>query len=290
VKVTIATTLVIVSFISQILPRATAQPAPQIDAGALVRQSVQNYERDWREAMSWSYRQTDVTKSDDNAEVEVSEVVPIGGTPYERLLMKNGQKLPAEEQKKEEHKYEKTLRARETETPAERQERIRKYEAERAFVKDIPDAYDFKLCGETMVNGRAAWIIKMSPKAGFIPTAPHSSMLRHIEGTLWLDKEDLQWAKAEADVIDTIEIGWILARVGPGTHFYVQQTRVADGLWLPERIVISGVARVLLVHERVLNEELTFSGYQKGSALANANPPANEPGKSATPQPANSFR
>lgn len=274
VKVTIATTLVIVSFSPQILPQAFAQATAQIDAGALVRQSVRNYERDWREAMSWSYRQTDVTISDDTAAVDVSEIVPVDGTPYERLLIKHGQKLPPAEQKKEARKYEKTLRNREAETPSEREERIRKYEAERAFIKDIPDAYDFQLAGETVVNGRAAWIIKMSPKAGFVPTTPHGSMLKHIAGTIWLDKEDLQWAKAQAQVIDRIEIGWILARVGAGTRFLVRQTRVADGLWLPDRIVINGIARVLLVHDKVLNEELTFSGYQKGGAIANANPPA----------------
>ena len=77
-----------------------------------------------------------------------------------------------------------------------------------------------------------------------------------------------------------------LARVGPGTHFFVRQERVANGLWMPEQIVITGVARVLLVHDKVLNEELTFSGYQKGSAFANTIPS----GKSSAPEGANSYR
>jgi hypothetical protein len=38
-------------------------------------------------------------------------------------------------------------------------------------------------------------------------------------------------------------------------------TRVVKGVWLPERIDVQGAARVLLVHNKVLDEHLTFSGY-----------------------------
>lgn len=237
--------------------------AQQPDPVALVRQSIQNYERDWREAMSWEYRQTDVTHPDGTKEVDVSEIAPLGGTPYEKLVLKDSQPLSKEQQKKEEHKFNKAARQREEETPAEHLERVRKYEAERAFIRDIPDAYNYRITGEETVNGRSAWVVRLAPKPGFVATAPHGSMLGHIQGTLWIDKEDVQWAKAEAEVIGTIEIGWIMARIGPGAHFSVEQTRVADGLWMPVRITIQGSARVLMVHNKVLDEELTFSGYRK---------------------------
>jgi hypothetical protein len=258
----------------------------QIDAAALVRQSVQNYERDWREAMSWSYRQTDLTRADAKSEVDVSEIVPLEGTPYERLIQKDGRQLSPEERKKEERKYDRIIKRRQQESSWARQERIRKYEAERSFVKDIPDAYEFRLVGEDVINERPAWVITMTPKEDFVPTTTHGNILKHIKGKLWLDKEELQWAKAEADVIDTIEIGWIMARIGPGTHFLVEQTRVADGLWLPQKIVITGVARVLLVHDKVLNEELTFSGYQKGNVEADST----QGGKPVPPSTRDSFR
>lgn len=289
-KAHFATALVFASFlIPFIAPSAQAQ---QVDVTALVRQSVQNYERDWREAMTWSYRQTDVNKSDDTTEVEVSEIVPIDGTPYERLLIKGGQKLSPDEEKKEEHKYEKALKQRGEETPEERQERIQKYEAERAFLKDIPDAYIFRLAGETVIDGRPAWIVKLSPKPGFISTTSHGNMLEHISGTIWIDKQDLQWPRAEAEVTGTIEIGWILARVGRGAHFVVEQTRVADGLWMPLRITITGVARVLLVHNKVIDEELTFSGFHKAASgtVANAVPPAKVTPHQADKQAGSSFR
>jgi len=47
--------------------------------------------------------------------------------------------------------------------------------------------------------------------------------------------------------------------------------RVMDGLWMPERIDIDGTARVLMVHNKVLDEHVTFSGYHPyGAATGTA--------------------
>jgi hypothetical protein len=241
----------------------------QVNPKEIVRQSIQNYERDWRAARDkFTYTQKDVTESDGTREVEVSEVIPLNGTPYERLIGKGGNPLTPDEQRKEQHKYERALRQREKETPEEREARIRKYVNGRAFVKDIPEAYDFKLVGEEAVDGRPAWVITMTPRARFVPTTPHGALLEHIEGKLWIDKEEIQWAKAEAHVFDTISIGWIVARVQPGTRFTVEQTRVENGLWMPRHITICGDAHVMLVHTKKINEELTYSGYRKAGSVS----------------------
>lgn len=257
----------------------------QVDPKELVRQSIRNYQRDWREASaSWAYTQTDTTADDGTKQTEVSEIIPLCGTPYERLIRKDGQPLTQAEQRREDRKYERADHQRERETTSEREARILKYENERAFVNDIPEAYRFKLMGEESVGGRPAWVVSMTPRPGFIPTTSRGAMLEHIEGKLWIDKEDVQWAKAEAHVRDTIGIGWILARVEPGTRFAVEQIRVDNGLWMPRRITINGAAHVMLVHSKSLNEELTYSGYHKDtSATADKHAPSK-------PESAKSFR
>lgn len=236
---------------------AFGQPDPK----ALMVQSIANYERDWRAGMRFGYTQHDLTTSDGSKVVEVSEVIPLEGTPYERLISKNGQPLTAEEQRKEEAKYQKVLKQRQNESPEEHAARIRKYEDERSFLKDLPNAYDFKLLGEDTVDGRPAWILGLNPLPGFVPTTPHGAMLKHITGKLWIDKQAVQWAKAEAHVIDTISIGWILARIGPGAEITLAMTPVTEGVWMPKQICINGSAKVLMVHNKNLNEELSFSGY-----------------------------
>lgn len=218
--------------------------------------------------MSWASTETDITKSDDTKEVVVSEVVPLAGTPYDRQILKNGHPLTPADQRKEGRKYERARRQREEETPSEREARIRKYEEQRALVNDIPNAYNFTLLGEETVDGRASWVIGMTPHEGFTPSTPHGALLGHIEGKLWIDKEDIRWSKAEAHVIDTIGIGWILARIERGTQLTLEQTRVENGLWMPRRITIAGAARVMIFHSKTISEELTWSGYRKDGSVS----------------------
>jgi hypothetical protein len=237
-----------------------AQPDPV----ALIRQSVATYQRNWRAGMQWGYTQTDVIAEDGKPERDVSEIVPIDGTPYERLVTKNGSPLTPEEQAKEDRKYEREVRKRRVESPADRQARIEKSEKQRAFVVEIPEAYDFKLVGEETLQGRPAWVVTLTPKPGFVPANTHAELLKHIDGKLWIDKEDFGWAKAEAHVIDIISIGLILARIGPGARISLDMARITPGLWMPRQITINGTARVLLVHNKNLNEQLEFTGYHLG--------------------------
>lgn len=239
----------------------------QVNVKALVEQSVRNYESDWRnEAAYWASTETDISQSDGRKQIDISEVIPIDGTPYDRLLTRDGHPLKGEALRRQERKFDHVVQERESETPSEREARIRKYESERAFVKDIPNAYTFSLTGEEPVSGRPAWVVKMTPRAEFTPTTAHSAMLKHIEGTLWIDKQDVQWAKAEARVIDPVNVAWFLARVERGTCFSVEQTRVADGLWMPQRITVMGSALVMMLHTKPIAEEMTWSGYRKANS------------------------
>lgn len=237
-----------------------------VDVNAIVDESVRNYERDWRAAAKdWTCVQTDVTRTGSKQETDVSEVVPLDGTPYDLPVKKDGQPLSPAAKRREERKFQHTARERAEESPAEREARIRKYENERAFIRDIPRAYKFRLEGEESVNGRPAWVVSMTPRPEFTAATPHGNMLNHIEGKLWIDKQDVQWSRAEAYVMDPIGVGWILARIEKGTRFILEQTRVADGLWLPKHLTVEGTALVMMVHAKPLNEEVTWSGYHRQS-------------------------
>jgi hypothetical protein len=240
----------------------------QVDPKALVDQSIRNYDRDWRAAMSWTSTETDITNTDGTKQVDVREVIPLAGTPYDRLILKNGRPLTPSERRREDRKYGRAVRQRQEETLSEREARIRKYEEQRAFINDIPNAYTFKLLGEEAVDARPSWLIGITPRADFTPSTPHGAMLGHIEGKLWIDEKDVQWARAEAHVIDTIGIGWVIARVEPGTQFTLEQTRVENGLWMPRRITIVGAARVMIFHSKTIGEELTWSGYRKDGSVS----------------------
>jgi hypothetical protein len=235
----------------------------QVDPKALLRQSVENYNRNWRAGMGWAYTTTEVTDSDGEKDVTVTEVIPVAGTPYDRAVVKGGQKLKGDDAAREEQKFEKACRDREKESPADRAARLRKIESQHEFAREVPEAYDAKLIGEETVDGRPAWILELTPRADYRPVSTRAAMLKHIGARLWIDKQEVQWVKAQAHVIDTISIGWVLARIGPGADITFQQTRVADRLWMPAKVRIEGTAKIFLVHDKDLTETVTFTGYHR---------------------------
>jgi hypothetical protein len=244
-------------------PFCCAQPccAQLPDAKDLIRRSIQNYDKDWRARMNWSYTETDVTCTDGKKEVDVSTIMPLEGTPYERLISRDSRALSSDEQHREDEKFNKELRRRQSETPAERQARLQKFEKERSFLVDLPAAYTFKVTGEDVVDGRSAWVVSVTPRPGFVPTTPHAGLLKHIGGKLWIDKTDLHWARAEADVIEPVSIGLIVARIAQGAHIYLDFDRISDSLWVPKNITVKGAAKILLIHTKELDEEISFSDY-----------------------------
>src|ERR1700733_5296374 len=102
----------------------------------LVSQSITNYDKDWQAALDFTYTESEVTKDSSSHPITVqfSQVNVFDGTPYSRLIAKDGQPLSAEEARKENEKYRNMLDAREHETPGQRARRIRKYEEERQFL------------------------------------------------------------------------------------------------------------------------------------------------------------
>ena len=127
----------------------------------------------------------------------------------------------------------------------------------------MADAYDFKLVGTESVNGRDAWVIDGEPRPGFEPQMERSKFLSKFHGRVWIDKSDLQLSKMDIEAIDTVSVGWVLARVHKGTRVVMDQTRVNDEVWLPGHVSFKIDARVALVKGFKVDGEQTFRDYKK---------------------------
>ena len=167
-------------------------------------QSIANYEKDWKTALDFTYTQRDISKdvSGKPKSVEVSQVNVVDGTPYSRVIGKDGHPLAAEEERKEQEKYRKAVDTREEETPEQRAHRIGKYVDEREFLKEIPDAFNMKLLGHETLNGRANYVVALTPREGYVPRSKNARIFSCIKGKLWIDEQDLRWSLAVADVIE----------------------------------------------------------------------------------------
>jgi len=69
--------------------------------------------------------------------------------------------------------------------------------------------------------------------------------------------------KVEAETIDTVSFGWILARLSRGTRLTFQQTRINDEVWLPSKATTKLDARVALFKKYRADIEVDWSQYRK---------------------------
>jgi hypothetical protein len=237
----------------------------------IVESSIAATERSWQARLQYTYMERDEDRRLDSEgrvkseEVDVSRMILVNGVPLEQLLERNGQPPPAAEERKEKETVDKLKR----EATEQRAERIRN-EAEEttSLLREIPKAFDFKLVGEEVFNGRPAYILQAVPHPGYQAQGKYGKMFSKLEGKLWVDKQDLGWIKADGHVIQPFSIGLFLARVLRGSHITMEQTRVDGGIWMPEQIEIRAAAKIFFIKSLVIDRVLSYSEYRLAEAAA----------------------
>src|SRR5579864_3200779 len=202
-----------------------------------------------------------------STDVKTYEILEIYGAPVQRLIEKDDKPLDARQAAKEEEKVQKIIDKRKNESDEDRKKReekeVKEREDGRKFVREVADAFDFKLVGTEDVGGREAWVIDGEPRPGFEAHMRESKFLSKFHGRVWIDKGDLQLAKMDIEAIDTVAVGWVLARIHKGTRVMLEQTRVNDEVWLPRHVSFKLDARVALFKGFNIDGEQEFRDYKK---------------------------
>jgi hypothetical protein len=89
-----------------------------------------------------------------------------------------------------------------------------------------------------------------------------------MRGKLWIDKKDVQWVKADAVAMSNVYFGVFIAKLSKGSHIILEQTKLADGTWVPQRIQAKADARTFLVFNHNFEQNITYSNYHKGAVEA----------------------
>lgn len=243
------------------------------DAREIVRRSVELDQANWlrMKDYTWSAQETEHHLNSDgkvtSTKVDKWETIVLFGKPYHRMLQRDNKPLPAEEQKKEQERIDRETAKLERETPEQREKRLADYDKEREkqreFLREIPDAYDFRLEPDETIDGHAVWVISAIPKPGYQPKHGDAKALMKIKGKIWIDKAEYQWVRLEAETTATISWGLFLARLNPGAKLVFEQTRVNDELWLPKREFVRGSGRLGLLKKIAMDQEVTWSNYRK---------------------------
>ncbi|MBL8219818.1 MAG: hypothetical protein JNL62_11345 [Bryobacterales bacterium] len=243
------------------------------DALEIVRRSVQHDQANWERAKNYTYvvrstmRERDSGGKVKKTEAEAEEIYILYGEPYEKRIEKDGKPLPAEEQRKEQQKFDKEMARRQNESPEQRRKRIEAFEKKRReqrdFAREIPEAYNFKLVGEENVNGRPAWVVDATPRAEYQPRNSRAAMLKKFRGRMWIDQKEYQWVRMDGEVIDTVSWGVVLARLAKGSRIFFEQVRVNDEVWMPKQVKVNLDARIALLKRYQGDIDLSFQDFRK---------------------------
>jgi len=243
------------------------------DPRELVRRAIAQDQLDWVRMKDYTWQARDVERrfnshgKVESTKQETWETLILDGKPCRRMLERDGKPLPADKQRKQQEKLDKVAAELEHETPEQKQRRTADYEKtrrrERAFLLEIPDAYDFRLEGSDKIDGYDVWVVSGVPKPGYHAKSREGAALLKIRGKMWIGKAGYQWVRIEAQTTGTISFGLFLARLNPGARLVLEQTRINDEVWLPKREYLSGSGRIGLIKRVAEDEEITWSNYKK---------------------------
>ena len=105
------------------------------------------------------------------------------------------------------------------------------------------------------INGHLCDVIDLTPDPSFHPKNILQEAMRHITARIWVDRNEIQLARAEAHVTNDFSVGGgLLGKLYKGGVFSFEQVEVAPGVWLPMHYQFDYSARkfVFLVDEHQL--------------------------------------
>jgi hypothetical protein len=255
---------------------AAINPAPSLSEDQireLIRQTAEkDMENDKRQRDYTFIQREEQHKLDGKGQVKstetkTSEVMELYGEPVERLVAKDDKPLSDKDAKKEEDKIQKVIEKRKNESEEDRKKREAKEEKEREenrqFVREVADAYNFRMAGIESLAGRDTYVIDGEPKPGYQAHLKEAKILPKFRFRAWIDKDESQWKKLDIQCIDTVSFGLFLARIHKGSRIIIEQTRINDEVWLPQHINVKVDARLALLKDFNLEDDITYRDYKK---------------------------
>ncbi len=255
---------------------AATNPAPSLSEDQirqLIRQTAEKDMENDKRQRDYTYIQREEEHKLDgkgqvkSTETKTSEIMELYGEPVERLIAKDDKPLSDKDAKKEEEKIQKVIEKRKNESEEDRKKREAKEEKEREqnrqFVREVADAYNFHLAGIESLAGRDTYVIDGEPKPGYQAHLKEAKILPKFRFRAWIDKDESQWKKLDIQCIDTVSFGLFLARIHKGSRIIIEQTRINDEVWLPQHINVKVDARLALLKDFNVEDDITYRDYKK---------------------------
>lgn len=248
-------------------PCGLAEPPAKsaLSATEIIAKSAAVTQSDFKAYPKYSHTERDRDGTSD----KTYRVKMIDGSPYEELIAVNGKPLPPDQQRQEEQKLRQEIAKRKAESPETRRQRIANYERDRqrdnTMMQQLTAAFDFELIRTMRIESFSVYVLKATPKKGYVPPNMDASVLTGMQGRLWIDQKTFQWVKVTAQVIHPVSIMGFLAKVQPGTRFELEKRPIGDGVWAPSHFSMHANAVVLGLFSHKTQQDQVFTDYTLAS-------------------------
>jgi len=250
-----------------------------LDITELLRDVARNQDAIEQRVSEYSFKQTE-TDRDINSKgevkkesVKVYEVFPLPNRePVQKLISENGMPLSAERAAKEDKRVQEEFLKVERDKDKHAQDATRRDAAGEKNKKDEdPDpaisvflrACDFVSPRRERFEGRESIVFDFRPRAGFKPKTREESLIAKLIGVVWIDPLDKQVMRLEARLAEGFKMaGGLLVSLKPGAALVMEQTLMAEGVWLPRFAQINLSVKVLLFGGGDFNKTLEWSDYK----------------------------
>jgi hypothetical protein len=266
--------------LSESLFDAPAAETP--DIAKLLREVADNQEKLDEQVANYAFTEKRTErKINDKGEVKeekvtVYEIYPLpGGGAFYKVISENGVPISAERAAKQDKKIAEDVAKYEAER--EKKEQKKKEEAEKnngqVKKKEADDdvsigvflrACEFVSPRRERLRDREAIVFEFRPRPGFKPKTMAEDIVTKLVGVIWIDPVDKEVIRLEAKLAQGYKVGGgLLASIRSGSAFTFEQTRMAEGVWLPRFAQVNVAVKVLLFKNIEANETSEFSDYRR---------------------------
>ena len=254
-----------------------------LDVVALLKEVGKNQDEVEKRISDYSYVQKETdreisSKGELKKEtVKVYEVYPLPHrAPVRKLISEDGVPLSGERAAKEDKRvmqeFEQAERDKDKDErdAAKRKAELQKKNREAGREEDDdPEISQFlKICEfvsprRERFGERDTIVFDFRPRPGFKPGNREESLISKLVGAMWIDPVDKQVIRLEARLAEGFKMGGgILMSLKPGAAIVSEQTRMADGVWLPKFAQFNLTIKVLLFGGGDFNKTLEWSDYK----------------------------
>jgi hypothetical protein len=227
-----------------------AQQAPAVDAKAIVTRAVQHRTDADKEHRMVEYR---YRKVDDRGDT-TKEVVETKDGNVSRLVAIGGRPLNTEQEQAEIERLHDLAGHPEMMARRHKNEDRDRAQINRMMAM-LPDAFLYKVVAMVPCASGECYKMTYTPNPGWTPPDMEAKVLRGIAGEVLIDTKQERLVRLEANFIQDVDFGLVLAKMNKGGHVVLEQADIGNGVWELTGMTTNLSVKILLLKR--LNLQIT---------------------------------